>query len=226
MSKLETIAIDGPVAVGKSVVGSLLAKSLGYRFLDTGAMYRALTWKALQLGIDLNDEEALSKLAAETEINITSAGSDDGCCLILINGRNVSPETRREEVEKSVSLVARVAGVRKAMVVKQLMLASKGKVVMAGRDIGTVVLPDAKLKIYLSASPKERARRRYHELLERGVQTGYDKVLSDLNKRDKLDSERALGPLRPAVDAMIIDTDGLDVEQVLARIVGTIEEVQ
>lgn len=223
MSKPATIAIDGPGAVGKNTIGILLARRLGYRFLDTGAMYRALTWHVLQCGIDLSDEEKLSKIAAESEIDLTSSGSNDGHCLVLVNGRDVSLDTRREEVERGVSLVAKVAGVRRAMVAKQQGLASKGKVVMVGRDIGTVVLPDADLKIYLSASPEERARRRYLELLERRKKANYDKVLTDLNRRDKLDSERALAPLQPAADAKIVNTDNLDVEQVLTLIVDLIE---
>lgn len=223
MFKPAVVAIDGPGAVGKNVIGGMVAKRLGYRFLDTGAMYRALTWQALQLSIDLSDEEALSELAAEMEIDLASVASNDERCLVFINGRDVSHETRHEEVEKGVSLVAKVAGVRQALVAKQRKLAHRGKVVMVGRDIGTMVLPDADLKIYLFASPEERARRRYLELLQRGEQAGYDQVLTDLKKRDKLDSERALAPLQPAADARIVDTDGLDVEEVLAQIVSIIE---
>ncbi|MEE8470365.1 MAG: (d)CMP kinase [Dehalococcoidia bacterium] len=223
MPKPMTIAIDGPGAVGKNTIGILLAKRLGHLFLDTGAMYRAMTWRALQLGIDLNDDEALTEMAADTEIDLMSSASDDGQCPVLVNGRDVSLETRSEEVERGVSLVSKVSGVRQAMVAKQRGLVGKGGVVMAGRDIGTVVLPDAELKIYLSASPEERARRRYLELRERGKQANYDQVLADLRKRDKIDSERVEAPLRPADDARIVNTDDLAVEQVLARIMDIVQ---
>ncbi len=210
-----TIAIDGPVAVGKSAIGSLLAQRLGYRFLDTGAMYRALTWLALELGIDLEDEKALEELALGASIELAAE-------TVMVAGRDVTGDIRGEEVERGVSLVAKVAGVRRALVAKQQQLAQGGQVVMAGRDIGTVVLPRAELKLYLAASPEERARRRHLELVQRGEKAHYEQVLAELKRRDKIDSERALAPLQPAPDAKIIDTDGLNIEQVLAEIMGII----
>jgi cytidylate kinase len=215
MPKPATIAIDGPVAVGKSAIGSLLARRLGYRFVDTGAMYRALTWLALELGIDLEDEKALEELALEASIELASEG-------VMVGGRDVSPDIRREEVERGVSLVSKVAGVRRALVAKQRQMAQGGEVVVAGRDIGTVVLPHAELKLYLIASPEERARRRYLELVQRGQKGNYEQVLAELKRRDKIDSERALAPLQPAPDAKTIDTDRLNIEQVLAEIMGII----
>jgi cytidylate kinase len=215
MPKPVTIAIDGPGAVGKSAIGSLLAQRLGYRFLDTGAMYRALTWLALELGIDLEDEKALEELALEASIELASEG-------VMVGGRDVSPDIRREEVERGVSLVSKVAGVRRALVAKQRQMAQGGEVVVAGRDIGTVVLPHAELKLYLIASPEERARRRYLELVQRGQKGNYEQVLAELKRRDKIDSERALAPLQPAPDAKTIDTDRLNIEQVLAEIMGII----
>ncbi len=223
MTTPQTITIDGPGAVGKNTVGVLLAKRYDYLFLDTGAMYRALTWQALQLGVGLEDEEALTRLAVETEITLISSESDDGHCPVLVNGRDVSAETRREDVEKGVSLVSKVAGVREELVAKQRQMAIKGKLVMAGRDIGTVVLPNADLKIYLTASSEERARRRYIELTRKNELADYNNVLADLKRRDKIDSERAHAPLKPAVDAKIIDTDGLGIEQVVDRVVDIIE---
>jgi len=223
MSAPLTMTIDGPSAVGKNTIGILLAKHFGYRFLDTGAMYRALTWEALQRGIGLEDEEALTGLANETEITLMSSTSDDGHCPVLVNGVDVTAETRRDDVEKGVSLVSKVAGVRKALVAKQRQLAREGKIVMAGRDIGTVVLPDAEMKIYLSASPEQRARRRYLELLRKNQFADYDRVLADLTRRDKIDSERAHAPLKPATDAHIVDTDGFSIDQVLAKVLHIIE---
>jgi cytidylate kinase len=210
-----TIAIDGPGAVGKNAIGSLLAQRLGYRFLDTGAMYRALTWLALELGIDLEDEKALEELALGANIELAAEA-------VMVADRDVTGDIRGEEVERGVSLVAKVAGVRRALVAKQQQLAQGGQVVMAGRDIGTVVLPHAELKLYLAASAEERAHRRYLELVQRGEEAHYEQVLAELKRRDKIDSERALAPLQPAPDAKIIDTDGLNIEQVLAEIMGII----
>jgi cytidylate kinase len=210
-----TIAIDGPGAVGKSAIGSLLAQRLGYRFLDTGAMYRALTWLALELGIDLEDEKALEELALGANIELAAEA-------VMVADRDVTGDIRGEEVERGVSLVAKVAGVRRALVAKQRQMTQGGQVVVAGRDIGTVVLPHAELKLYLAASAEERAHRRYLELVQRGEEAHYEQVLAELKRRDKIDSERALAPLQPAPDAKIIDTDGLNIEQVLAEIMGII----
>lgn len=215
MPKPATIAIDGPGAVGKSAIGSLLAQRLGYRFLDTGAMYRALTWLALKLGIDLEDEKALEELALGASIELAAEA-------VMVAGRDVTGDIRGEEVERGVSLVAKVAGVRRALVAQQRQMAQGGQVVVAGRDIGTVVLPHAELKLYLAASAEERAHRRHLELVQRGEEANYEQVLAELKRRDKIDSERALAPLQPAPDAKIIDTDGLNIEQVLAEIMGII----
>lgn len=215
MPKPATIAIDGPVAAGKSAIGSLLAQRLGYRFLDTGAMYRALTWLAIELGIDLEDEKALEELAVGASIELAPDA-------VTVDGRDVTSDIRREDVERGVSLVAKVAGVRRALVAKQRQMSQGGQVVVAGRDIGTVVLPHAELKLYLAASAEERARRRYLELVQRGQEASYDQVLAELKRRDKIDSERALAPLQPAPDAKVINTAGLNIEQVLAEIMDII----
>jgi cytidylate kinase len=226
MWKPRTIAIDGPVAVGKNAVGSLLAERLRYRFLDTGAMYRALTWKAICLGMDLEDEPALGELAVATEIDLVAPGGNSSHGSVLVDGEDVSSEIRREEVERGVSPVSMVAQVREELVAKQRRMARGDGVVMVGRDIGTVVLPDADLKIYLVASPEVRADRRHRELVEQGKQVAYEQVLSDLERRDRLDSQRPVSPLKPAADARMVDTDGLDIEQVLARIFVIIDEGQ
>ncbi len=212
MSGPRLVTIDGPVAVGKSTVGKLLAGKLGYCFIDTGAMYRALAWKALKLGLDPEDEEKLSELARSTAMEFSGDGE------LLVDGRVVSHELRQPSVEERVSLVSRIAEVREAMVAQQQAIAREIGAVMAGRDIGTVVLPRAELKVYLEASAEERARRRYRELSRQGKAVDYASVLNDLKRRDKIDSQRAVSPLCPASDAYIIDTEGLEVEVVVERI--------
>jgi cytidylate kinase len=193
-------------------VGKLLAGKLGYCFIDTGAMYRALAWKALKLGLDPEDEEKLSELARSTAMEFSGDGE------LLVDGRVVSHELRQPSVEERVSLVSRIAEVREAMVAQQQAIAREIGAVMAGRDIGTVVLPRAELKVYLEASAEERARRRYRELSRQGKAVDYASVLNDLKRRDKIDSQRAVSPLCPASDAYIIDTEGLEVEVVVERI--------
>ena len=221
--KTQLIAIDGPVAVGKSSVGSLLAKRLGYVFFDTGTMYRAFTWKTLKSGDPLEDEIKLCHLASTTKFNFVA--SKEGYLSVLIDGEDVSQELLSPKVEKNVSLVSRIAGVRHIMVAEQRKLAQRGKVVMAGRDIGTVVLPWAELKIFLTASTEERARRRYKELLERGENTSLESVLADLKKRNETDIHRAISPLKPADDAVIIDTESFSLEQVVDKIYALVIEL-
>jgi cytidylate kinase len=220
MSRPSTIAIDGPVAVGKSSISRMLAQRLGYRYVDTGVMYRALTWKAMKLNVDLEDEERLTALARNARIEFVPPDR------VFVDGTDVSSAIRHADVERAVSLVAKVAGVREVLVRQQQALGHGGEVVMAGRDIGTVVLPDAELKLYLCASVEERARRRYHELVGRGEDMDYRAVLIDLKRRDAIDSERAVSPLQAADDARLIDTDELSLEQVLSEILGLMDESQ
>jgi len=214
--KPQIIAIDGPVAVGKSSVGSLLAKRLGYAFFDTGMMYRAFTWKVIKLGIPPTDEHKLCELASSTKFNFIPL---KGCNLSpFIDNEDVSSNLFCPEVERLVPLVAKIPGVRQTLMQEQRKLAQRGKIVMAGRDIGTVVLPRAELKIFLTASTKERAKRRYKELLERGENSSLEDVLADLQKRDEMDAHRTISPLKPAEDAIIIDTENLSLEQVVNKI--------
>jgi len=211
------IAIDGPVAVGKTSLGKLLARRLGYRFLDTGNMYRALTWQALKLGLDLDREDELGGLAETTRMEPCG---EDG---FLVDGEAVGKELRSQEVERGVSLVSRHPSVRRSMVALQQRLAAEGRMVMVGRDIGTVVLPQAQAKFFLTASAAERARRRFRELKEQGQNADYDAVLKDLERRDGIDSSRSISPLRPAPDACILNTDGLTLEEVARKVLSSLE---
>jgi cytidylate kinase len=211
----KTIAIDGPAASGKSTLGKSLADKLGYLFFDTGIMYRAVTWMSINLGVPLEDERAVTALAETCEIDILPPSKEDGRnCDILIDGKDVTWEIRRPEVDANVSLVSSYPGVRKALTAQQRRIGLRGEVVMVGRDIGTVVLPEAQLKIYLDASPEVRARRRYKEILARGGSPEYEKILTAVQARDSFDSTRDIAPLHPAEDAVILNSDNLDASQV------------
>ncbi|MGE0059688.1 MAG: (d)CMP kinase [Dehalococcoidia bacterium] len=211
------IAIDGPVASGKSAVGLQLSRDLGYRLVDTGMIYRALTWLALDRGIDLEDAEALTVMAKGADFGLT-APDENGRTGVTIEKIDVTDKLRLPEVDRAVPLVSRVPGVREATLVFQRRLAADGHLVMLGRDIGTVVLPDAPLKVYLDASAEERARRRHLELQQSGVERPYEEILAELRARDEMDSNRHTSPLKAADGALIINTDGLTLEQVIARV--------
>jgi cytidylate kinase len=220
-----TIAIDGPAASGKSTIGGLLAERLGYLYLDTGAMYRAVTWVALQEGVDIGDEEAICALARALEIEIARPAVEDGRqYTVLADGRDVTWQIRRPEVDNNVSPVSAYAGVRHALTRQQRRIAGRGRVVMVGRDIGTVVIPEADLKIYLDASAEVRARRRYLEVLERGEEADYEQILEDMKRRDMIDSHRQVAPLKAAEDAVVVDTGNLSIEQVLEVVERLVEE--
>ena len=214
--KPQLIAIDGPVAVGKSSVGSLLAGKLGYIFFDTGMIYRAFTWKVLKLGVSPEDENGLYHLASTTKFDFIP--SQEGLLSPLIDGEDVSSQMLCPEIEEQVALVSKVAGVRQAMVSEQRKLAQRGEVIMAGRDIGTGVLPWAELKIFLVASAEERATRRYKELLEQGKGIAYNAIFADLERRDETDIHRTISPLKPATDAIVINTEKISLEQVVDKI--------
>lgn len=215
----KTIAIDGPAASGKSTLGKRLADELGYLFFDTGVMYRAVTWLALQLGIPIEDEARITALAETAEIDLRPPScSDDRNCDILADGQDVTWSIRRPEVDANVSPVSAYPGVRQALTLQQRRIGLRGQVVMVGRDIGTVVLPEAELKIYLDASVEQRARRRYLETITRGQPANQEDILEAMRRRDQIDSTRAVAPLCPAKDACILDSDQLDADQVLERV--------
>lgn len=213
-----TIAVDGSAASGKSSIGRRLAQHLGYPFLDTGVMYRAVTHAALQRGVDVHDPESLTELANRLRIDITLAGGARDDSRICIDDSDVTGELRSPEVDDNVSLVSKVPGVRAALVRKQQDIAGQQPIVMAGRDIGTVVLPDADVKVYLDASLEERARRRFKDFEVSEHEVTEAEVMHDLRRRDQIDSEREVSPLKPAGDAVQISTDGLDVDGVFERV--------
>jgi cytidylate kinase len=215
------ITIDGPAASGKSTLGKNLAETLGYLYFDTGVMYRAVTWVALQRGISIGDEAAVTALAESLPIDVRPPSVSDGRAYdVWVNGEDVTWHIRLPEVEASVSEVSAYPGVRRALTAQQRRIGLRGRVVMVGRDIGTVVMPEAALKIYLDASAKERARRRFLELRARGEQADQQAILQAMRARDHIDSTRDLAPLRPADDAVIISSDGLDADQVLERAIA------
>jgi cytidylate kinase len=225
MSKPITIAIDGPAASGKSTVGCELAKRLSYLYFDTGVMYRAVTWAALQQDLSIADEDAVTALAQQLHIDVLPVTVDDGRqYTILADGQDITWAIREPEVEAGVSTVSAYPGVREALVAQQRRISAQGRVVMVGRDIGTVVLPAADLKLYLDAQTGERAQRRYEELIQRGQKADYQGVLAAMQKRDKIDSGRKVSPLHPADDAIILDTSDLTIEQVLHWVEELIQE--
>ena len=215
------IAIDGPAASGKSTIGKRLADSLGYLFFDTGVMYRAITWLALHRGVAVRDEAAVTRLAEETPIDVEPASKSDGrACDVIVGGRDITWEIRSPEVDTNVSVVSAYAGVRGALSRQQRRIGQRGNVVMVGRDIGTVILPEADLKIYLDASAEERARRRYDEIIARDEEADYDEILTKVRARDHIDSTRAVAPLRPAGDAVLIDSDRMSAKEVFEKVLA------
>jgi cytidylate kinase len=212
------IAIDGPAASGKSTIGKRLADALGYLFFDTGVMYRAVTWLALQRKLDVSDETTITKLAEDVPIDVQPPSQDDGrACDVIVEGQDITWEIRLPEVDANVSVVSAHAGVRRALSAQQRRIGQRGRIVMVGRDIGTVVLPDADLKIYLDASAEERARRRYDEIIARGESADCDEILSKVIERDRIDSTRDVAPLKTADDAIVLDSDNLNADQVFER---------
>lgn len=215
------IAIDGPAGTGKSTLARLLAERLGGAYLDTGAMYRVATLQVLRADIDPEDAVAVIDATADLPLEI---GTDAGAERILLAGEDVGTEIRTTRVTSGVSAVSAVPEVRENLVALQRRLASDGgTVVLEGRDIGTVVLPDAELKVYLTASPEVRARRRTDQDLAAGRRADYEEVLAAVIERDRKDSTRAASPLRPAADAVVVDTSDLGLEEVLDRLVALAE---
>ena len=218
------VAIDGPAASGKSTIGLRLANALGYLFFDTGVMYRAITWLALERDIDVRNEAAVSALAEEAQIDIAPASKSDGrACDVLLNGQDITWETRSRKVDANVSIVAAYPGVRKALSQLQRRIGQRGNIVMVGRDIGTVVLPEADLKIYLDATAEERARRRYDEIIERNGKANYNEILERVLERDHIDSTRDVAPLRAAEDAVVLDSDKLTADEVFEWVLALVK---
>jgi cytidylate kinase len=218
------IAIDGPAASGKSTIGLRLANTLGYLFFDTGVMYRAITWLALNRGINVRDEAAVTALAQKAQIEIEPASKSDGrTCDVLVDGQDITWEIRRRKVEANVSIVAAYRGVRSALSQQQRRIGQRGKIVMVGRDIGTVVLPHADLKIYLDATAEERAKRRYEEIMTRGGKANFDEILEKVIERDRIDSTRDVAPLRAADDAIVLDSDKLSVDEVFEQVLALVK---
>lgn len=215
------IAIDGPSAAGKSTLAKRLAKDLGFTYLDTGGMYRALALKVLREGIDISNDGALTELIGRTAIDLVVT---EGKLKVLLDGEDVSHEIRTPEVSQMASKASTLEVVRRWMLVLQRGFGRRGNVVAEGRDIGTVVFPDAEVKIYLDASAQERARRRVEELRQAGRQVSLDETLREMWERDKRDSERDLAPLRKADDAIAIDSTSVDAEALAQRVMQQIRK--
>jgi cytidylate kinase len=214
------IAIDGPAGSGKSTTARLVAEKLGFVYLDTGAMYRAITFKALEDGVDVNDEEKLEELAKNS---IISFEIKDGINRIWLDGKDVTEKIREPEVDKNVSYVSMHKKVRKVLVEKQNRMGEESDLVAEGRDTTTVVFPSA-FKVYLDASLKERAKRRFLELKEKGIETTLEEQIREISRRDKLDSEREASPLLQDKDAVVVDTTNLTIEQQVDRVIQLFKE--
>lgn len=217
------IAIDGPASSGKSTVAKILAKQLGYTYLDTGAMYRAATYLALRNGEDLADERDIVGQLVEHPISF--GRDDEGQQLVFVGDVDVTHPIRDNQVTNNVSAVAALPLVREKLVDMQQLIASQGGIIMDGRDIGTVVLPNAELKIFLVASVEERAERRYKENLEKGIATDLETLKKEIADRDYKDSHRAVSPLKPAADAIHFDTTGVGIEDVVAFISEKVKKI-
>jgi cytidylate kinase len=205
------IAIDGPSGVGKGTVARRIASELGYRHVDSGAMYRAVGWQALSDGVTLDDDEAIGGIAEQSRIDVSSTA-------VTMNGRDLTRAIRTPEVDRAAAAVARLPSVRAVLVQRQRQLGAEGGIVMEGRDIGTVVFPRADVKVYLDASPEERARRRAHDPAHSAASTPVSEVVSALIARDELDRTRMASPLQAARDAVVIDTTGKSVSEVVDEI--------
>jgi len=214
------IAIDGPAGAGKSTIAKLVAKRLGYLYLDTGAMYRALTFKVLKEGIDITDIKKITDLASKSTLDFIN--NSDGQIKILLDGTDISSDIRQPCITKLVSEVARIKSVRQVMLSLQRKLGSKGNVVLDGRDIGTVVFPNAEKKFYVDADLNERVSRRYKELKRLGQEVTVGTVAADLSNRDKIDSNREFAPLKKADDAIYVDTTNLTIEEVVDTLLKNI----
>jgi len=217
----QVIAIDGPASSGKSTTAKLVAKRLGFVYLDTGAMYRAITLKALRNKISLEDEKNLAKIAGESKLDLTEM---DGKSNVYLDGEDVTDLIRKPEVNRAVSLVSVHREVRAALVAKQKELGGKHNLVAEGRDTTTVVFPDAALKVYLDCDIKERAKRRMLELKGKGINTNLEEQGKELSRRDKIDSEREASPLKKDPEAIIVDTTNLSIQEQVERVIQLYEK--
>ncbi|MCW1241091.1 (d)CMP kinase [Bacillus pretiosus] len=222
MDKRISIAIDGPAAAGKSTVAKVVAKKLSYVYIDTGAMYRTITYAALEQKVDIENEEKLMEVVKNVNIEFQQGENTQ---LVFLNGQDVSEVIRTPEVTNRVSIVAKHRLVREKMVRRQQELAEKGGVVMDGRDIGTHVLPDAEVKIFMLASVEERAERRHLENINKGFDSNLEQLKKEIAQRDKLDSEREVSPLKKADDALELDTTSLSIEEVVQKIMSIVSGV-
>jgi cytidylate kinase len=214
-----TIAIDGPSGAGKGTVARAVARQLGYRHVDSGAMYRAVGWKAMQDGLPLDDEPRVAGIAAGAELSVTDEA-------VTIDGADVTRAIRTPEIDRAATAVARLPQVRAALVLRQRALGERGGIVMEGRDIGTVVFPHADVKVYLDASPDERARRRAQDPAHSGGPSAVADVATALTARDELDRTRSVSPLYAAEDAIVIDTTGKAIEEVVSAVLDLVEETK
>ncbi len=220
--KMINVAIDGPAGAGKSTISKAAAKELGFIYIDTGALYRTVGLNAMRKKADLESEESIEKtLTKDLSVELRFI---DGEQRMFLNGEDVSLSIRTPEASMAASKVSAVPAVRKYLFDLQKKLAKENDCIMDGRDIGTVVLPDAKVKIFLTASPESRAKRRFDELLEKGMDVKFEDVLADMKQRDYNDSHRAIAPLKPAEDAILLDTSGFELEKSVALIIKTIKE--
>ena len=220
MGKYVSVAIDGPAGAGKSTMAKRVAKELGYLYVDTGAIYRTVGYHMWLMGIGPRDADGIRRCL--DDVNIEIQHLEDGVQHMILNGKDVTGEIRTPEMSKYASGVSAQKCVRDFLLDMQRSFARKHNVVMDGRDIGTVVLPKAQVKIFLTASPEERAKRRFEELTEKGEKASYEKVLQDMKQRDKQDSERAIAPLKPAPDAVKLDTSGNTIEQSVSEILAIV----
>lgn len=218
---MAVIAIDGPAGAGKTTIAKRLADELGYLYVDTGALYRAIGYFALTRGLDVRDESAIAGLLVSTRVDLRFV---DMTQRVYINDTDVTDRIRTEAVSMAASAVSALPVVRAFLLDSQRRLAEVGNVILNGRDIGTVVCPDAECKLFLTASAENRARRRFKQLTERGIAANYDDVLADIIRRDEGDSSRSIAPLRPAEDAILIDTTGNTLEQSVAIVIRKVRE--
>jgi cytidylate kinase len=219
------IAIDGPAAVGKSTIGKLIAQKLGFLYIDTGAIYRAITWKVLKNNLSVNNEDLISILVSKTQIKINRVSSNSlkDYYHIFIDGKDVTEEIRDPKIDQNVSQIAKLPKIRKQLISLQKKLAKEGNIIMEGRDIGSVILPYADIKLYFIASEEERTKRRYKELTDKGYKIDYKEVKKQIMKRDEIDSKRKYSPLAKAEDAVLIDSTEKTIEEVENEILKIIK---